>query len=668
MSVVVSIVVTCAVSLAVLFATKTAKIEMKYKALRFLVALLGCVAATQFMTLLIRIFTGRIISVENRFYPLVTIVSAVLFAWTASAAIKMRRGGDSRNFRKRWLWLMPAFFSLSFTLLVFGPTDIYLNNIAEFTGNLVTLDIIPLLLLFGLLFSALLSVWFACLFHGKSFHYAMFFVVAISLCFYLQGTYLNGRIATLDGRTDIISIKTLLLNFFVWFLIIAMVLFLATKIQILRETLWYLIPLWIVVVQLIAGVYTIAKTPLMTEVDVIPQRMSLSNDEILTVSAEENVIVIILDYFSNQYIPRILDKYPDALDGLHDFTFYTNMNTVYMSTLPSIPHFLTGQAVDPEATVDEWYYNIWGSPETHRLYGLMEEDGYNAYAFTPMIQTPELTVGMLKNVKYTQVVDVAFHRLNLCGNLIEVSLYRYLPVFLRQPYWLLARLQGDNYSETSEPKERYENVSTNYGFMSALQEYGLSADNNGKRYIFIHLVGMHEYSTDKLGAEKQGVPMEENGRGCFAVVEEYLNQLRALGVYDASTIIVTADHGDFFKDSQPICFVKRAGERCEQVSYNAAPISENDYVATILASIGIEEYTDFGRAYWDIPEDEARLRSYWVRTSDLSYPPVHRRGSSLGYAADNVFYIYDYIGDRNDLAAQIAQGPTRIVPFAESFW
>lgn len=669
MSVVVSIVVICTVSFVVLFVTKAAtKIEMKYKALGFLVALLGCVAATQFMTLLIRIFTGRIISVENRFYPSVTIVSAVLFAWTTISVIRMRREKNPQSFGKRCLHFLPAFFSLVFTLFIFGPIDIYLNNIEEFTPNLVTLEIIPLLLLFGVLSSVVLSCWFACLFYRKSFSWALFCTVAVSLCFYLQGTYLNKNLTTIDGRTDAVPRSAVLLNLVVWLLIVAGILLFTKKITILRETIWYLVPLWIVLVQLIAGVYAVISTPKTTDVSAIPEHMAFSTDEMLTVSEEENIIVIILDYFSNQYVPIILERYPDALDCLHDFTFYTNDDTVYMSTIPSIPHFLTGRPVNPEVTVDEWYHEIWNSQETNSFYSLLRNAGYKAYAFTNAVATPELSVGSFENVVTQRVTDVSFHRLALCGNLFEVSLYRYLPVLLRHPYWILARSMGSNYTETCEPQERYENPYTNPGFSNALWEYGLSVDGSSKRYVFIHLEGMHEHTVDASGREKQNSSMAENGRGCFAIMQEYLDQLRALGVYDLSTIIITADHGDFFKDSQPICFVKRVGETRDEMAYSAAPVSENDYMATILAAAGVEEYAEFGRAYWDIPETEERLRSYWVRTSDSNYPAVRRRNSSIGYAADNVYYVYDYIGDRDDLTAQIAQGPTRIVPFVESLW
>ena len=54
------------------------------------------------------------------------------------------------------------------------------------------------------------------------------------------------------------------------------------------------------------------------------------------------------------------------------------------------------------------------------------------------------------------------------------------------------------------------------------------------------------------------------------VMEEYINQLKQLGVYDDATIIITADHGRA-SDSQVIFYIKEAGDEHEITPVTNAP-------------------------------------------------------------------------------------------------
>ena len=73
-------------------------------------------------------------------------------------------------------------------------------------------------------------------------------------------------------------------------------------------------------------------------------------------------------------------------------------------------------------------------------------------------------------------------------------------------------------------------------------------DNYDKSFRFYHLFGTHPGAV--IGAEgqhKPGVSQVEATRGCLYLIEQYIAQMKAEGVFENSTIIITADHGFIYK-------------------------------------------------------------------------------------------------------------------------
>ena len=99
----------------------------------------------------------------------------------------------------------------------------------------------------------------------------------------------------------------------------------------------------------------------------------------------------------------------------------------------------------------------------------------------------------------------------------------------------------------------------NFDFDLGLRQKGLSLDKNSNYFIVQHLQGTHLFTTDEFGYNKEDATLEETAKGCMVVMEEYINQLKQLGVYDDATIIITADHGRA-SDSQVIFYIKEAGD------------------------------------------------------------------------------------------------------------
>ena len=155
-------------------------------------------------------------------------------------------------------------------------------------------------------------------------------------------------------------------------------------------------------------------------------------------------------------------------------------------------------------------------------------------------------------------------------------------------------------------------------------------------FRFIHLLGAHyPYSIDErandLGTDNS--TKEQQAQGSMYIVAEYLRQLKELGVYDRSTIIITADHGKWFltpepltTTSTPIMLVKPAknssqddetteGTQGAAVQKSGMPVSHHDYLPTVAQAMGLDSSKyGSGQTFFEV-NDPDRVRTYLTTDS-----------------------------------------------------
>jgi hypothetical protein len=157
--------------------------------------------------------------------------------------------------------------------------------------------------------------------------------------------------------------------------------------------------------------------------------------------------------------------------------------------------------------------------------------------------------------------------------------------------------------------------------------------------VIAHLTGLHNpLNIDENGnsVPDDSVTIEQSQQGINLMLEEYFNQLKALGKYDESTIIITSDHGRYFDtyDLQPLYLIKPANSQ-EEFAINSAPISSEDFIPTILDIID-QDYSKYGTSIFDWNDGESRERQ--------------------SYFPNNGFDVITYTGDRNDLSQKAKDG------------
>lgn len=554
-------------------------------------------------------------------------------------------------------------FLLTFMLFIFGPAEIFFANVTEF--EFVYGEFAGRLVLIAFVVTAIITAILALL-PEKLYGFFISIEFGVAVAGYLQVMFLNKNLDLLGLNPEgyQIGVERKIGNAIVWLLIILITVIVSfIKYDIWKKVVTY-ISAFLLCIQLVALVSLVATAK--DEAYRYPEgSWYLSGENQYVVSAEENVIVIILDYFSNQYLPKLEAQYPGATDFLNDFTYYSNVDCTYFGTFPSLPHMLTGQEVDMGMPINEWCAGIWQCDETVRFYDEVHEKNYVTNIYTPDtnilcgLNDKSLLDGKFSNlVNSSQEIEVSYEL--LVKTMIKMSCYRMFPE-LAKPYFYT---NMNEYADVVTAKEN--SIShNNYDFYEGLLTEGLRVDEKSNYYIVQHLMGPHIWDTNENGFYEENSTLEETAKGCMVIVEEYLNQLKELGVYDDATIIITADHGGGY-DSQVIFYMKQPGETHEEGQVVNAPVSFREFLPTIANSIGIDA-SAYGETIYDFEEDGLRERTVWLRWMDPAYPTVPcYTGDKDGSA--NVYYGYTYIGNIEDLLKQTQEGPSVVVPIVDSYF
>lgn len=352
---------------------------------------------------------------------------------------------------------------------------------------------------------------------------------------------------------------------------------------------------------------------------------ALSGEKLYNVSESGNVIIFILDYFANSYLPGALREFPKMLDPFNDFTYYSNCDPRYIGTHPSITHMLTGYPYDPNQMIGEWFQNAWQSETANYIFDAIHEQGYEfRYYYYTFISN-----GMMADA------------VGKVDNLIDYSNFK-----------------GGEIPEIQSGPDFYEK----------LQSQGLTADKTDKKYIqMIHLKGAHApYTVNQYGKDASSATRAQTIAGYMRMVAEYISQLKELGLYDDATIIITADHGEKTANMQVAYWIKQAGETHDKVQENKAPISHLDFPGTLLHIIGAD-YSAYGKTIFDWNEGDKRERQCGMLGGDFTIYPYVSCYSDPGLGSANYWKTYTYTGDAKELKKQYERGKYTHVFMVQSF-
>ena len=506
-----------------------------------------------------------------------------------------------------------AFVALS--VLLFAPMEVYLGNINEFAFPFN--HIWWLLLVCSVLITLVVGA-VECLLPDKIFLAANIAVFAVGLCCYIQSLALNGQMGSLTGGEKVYGRSLVLVNLLIWLLIFAAVIVL-TLVLIKRKKRQILTTILEFVSLAIVAMQTVAFVSLLTAADMASFQKTdyLTTEGEFELSGKNNVVVFILDSCDWSYIDNTLKRYPDLLDEMKGFTYYTNAVSTHSRTYPSIPYMLTGEICYFDKPYQEYINQAYaGSRFLPRIY----ETGADIRIFTEAAFIGDSAKSQVSNCALMEQEKLSVLSIpDLLKQMLKISLYREMPYAAKPQFQY----------ESSAVNDAVLNLPDQYAagddalFFSQFQEKGLTVNSEyPAAFRFYHLNGAHIGSNiDENAVRTEKTDMESALKGNFHILDTYIQQMQQLGIYENSTIIVTADHGFSSADSYenlevrgatgPLFMIKPAGKGSgDPLVRSDAPVGHLDLFPTILKAFGAE-YQDFGRPADEIGEMEARDRYYY---------------------------------------------------------
>lgn len=500
------------------------------------------------------------------------------------------------------LQALPLCLFFALTLTLFAATQMVCDNQEEFWFTWAQMA--PGVVRVGLWVWGALTLLLAVL-PRRAFPWGQGVLLGLGVAALLQGNGLNADYGALNGQAIAWGEYTVygLINTALW----AGILFICLSLRQWKRfgALCVVLPCLLAVGEGGWIAYRAAQAP-------TPQTETyLSQAGLYTVGTEENLLVLVLDSVDADQFAQALAEDPDLSRRLEGFTWYRNAMGLSDPTKYGLPALLTGQAYTQPVDYAGFIAAAYADAP---LYTMLAGDVWDARFFTDS-RYVSLDAGVVDNLAREELAvnDPA----GLTRDLLRLCAFRYAPHFLKPQLWMYsnvflpyAQAQGEPVYEVTDP-----------AFDARLREEGLEATVE-RAFRLIHLTGMHPpYTMDAdCQYQAQGVTAQEQMRGCLRLAEDYLEQLRALGVYDRSAVLILADHGTETVH-RPLLLLKRPGDTGE-MAVNDAPVSYADLPATYVALLtGAQAGTEL----WSIPQGQARTRLYYHENS-----------------RNNAFNLYEY--------------------------
>lgn len=499
-----------------------------------------------------------------------------------------------KNLTKNNVLISVAFCVM--TLCVFGPLELYITNQSE-----LWFSFYEMLKISGIMSVIAITILggIGLILKGKagSIYSAVLFIG--TLCLYIQGNYLNISYGVLDGRTIDWSAYTLhaVINTTCWIGFIAMLLLFRKKKPDVFKKVSRIVSLFVIAVEILTlGVLLVNGNVLGANED--KYRMSI--DHMMEVGSEDNIVIFVLDTFDDPLMDTIMEADNVYYESVFaDFTRFTDCAASGATTAAAMPVIISGQHYSDGLSYGDYVNTAFN---TDGLYSELKKQDYSVNLYTEGAYVGTGAEGYVDN--FVAGTGRISSYMGLTSKYSTFTLFKYMPHVLKQYFWLYT-------AEFNEYKPGETYIFGDAEFYDTLVTERLRVAGKNNFHLF-HLQGPHyPYTINEFAQPDETATREQQARGNLYIVEEYINQMKACGVYENAMIIVTADHGDDENYSAPILFVKERGVPGNYTE-NDAPVSHMDVHPTLFSYLG----KDTGETFFEITENQQRNRLFHLRLQD----------------------------------------------------
>lgn len=545
-------------------------------------------------------------------------VIAIIVITLVVCNIVQWHGKDMKSYRKAVLSVLPADLLFVFTCIFYFPASIVVSNKDEFLIGFKT--IAPMVIIASVIVFLILGM-VGTVAYGYDVAHRVYIGLlwGVGVCFYVQGNFLNKDLPQLDGQIidwSVYSSHTVF-EIIIWCIIIICSVALSIKRSDLSKQVFSWISYSLVVMQLVSLIVLV-----MNSGNAVLNNVAMSKEDEFTLGSEDNIVVFVLDSLSPGEFSEALATETDLMWGGEDFTLYDNAVSGGAYTLIGMPTFLTGMEYDPTYIAHSaWLVEAWSDTTIY--------DDLNSLGYDVRVYTDGRYLTSVSSEDIANVVEINGEEYHIAGTkdfikkLYQLSGYYCLPTLIKPNMWFytdeITGLIESDLSNTHMEDLTSEDVNVDVYTLND-DEFHEELDNSGltikydKAYRVYHLMGPHApYTLNSKGYSSDGGETDEITQtiGSLRIVEQYIRDMKEAGVYENSTIIITADHGRASEGYQQnhCVAIKERGTSHEYV-VDSRPIHVKNVISYIM-HVATDNGDSYGPSIEDVnnDSDEQRLHT-----------------------------------------------------------
>lgn len=512
------------------------------------------------------------------------------------------------SFVERILLLLPPTIFLIFTFAIYMPSSLFISNIDDFALDYI--KIVPLIALVSVAVLVIVYITGLIIPIKRLFYSYVLLVFSLALGFYIQGNFLNPAFNSLNGKEIAWSQYKIngIISIIAWILVFVV----PQVVYAIKENIMSLIVKWgslfVTAMQLVSLVVL-----LLTTHKVVSNDFAVTKNGEFELSSKNNTIMFVVDTLDASWFEDMLLPNEEYKESLKDFTYFDDAVAGGAPTVLGIPTLLTGK-IDMDASRDtsEYYKDAY---ESSSLFADMQKSNCNVKLFTEFYYLDYCDKNSVDNLKMEQKYVISSRRGFMECLYKFVSFYA-MPQFLKQNFWLYS-------GEFNQYITLEDNTSNLYKlddaqFYQDFKEKGITTQNDKDTFVMYHLNGAH--SPYVMDENAQAVPSDSIGvdsqiRGIFKIIKEYMDELKAKGIYDSSTIIITADHGGIDLYSNPAILVKERNANHDEMVVSDSKITFTN-VNNTIASSTLKDSSAYGENVFEVGDKQ--MVRFHVAPNDLT--------------------------------------------------
>ena len=282
--------------------------------------------------------------------------------------------------------------------------------------------------------------------------------------------------------------------------------------------------------------------------------VQLSKDEMFTLSQENNIIVFVLDTLDARYFEEYILNEPEYKEILKDFIYFDNAVSGGGPTIYGMPLLLTGTYYRGEG-YDKYLENAFFSTN---FYQKLQKNNYDVRLYTTdEFIADEFFITNIDNAKNAQLKIAS--KKGLLWKLYQLVGYKYLPNAVKNNFYLYSG-EFDTFmvveDEAGNLNDPY--ILNDAEFINNFRNNGIKVIDTEGAFRLYHLFGAHgPYSLDENGNNiSEGTTLKQQLNGVMGMLKEYIQEMKELGIYENSTIVITGDHGAYDVYQNPAVAIK----------------------------------------------------------------------------------------------------------------